>query len=89
MNESFIEMVSPLTTRGAARSEDGTSAEDVKLALLEADVPFAVDALDPFIVLYTEGIVTLDEVGGSCKAKLTFASGRWFRSSSTSMHSSC
>jgi hypothetical protein len=54
-------LVSPLTTRADDRSEDGTSAEDVKLALLEADVPFTVDAMDPFIVLYTEGMVTLDE----------------------------
>lgn len=41
---------SPLTTRADDRSEDGTSAEDVKLVLREADVLFTVDAIDPIML---------------------------------------
>ena len=76
---------SPLTTRADDRSEDGTSAEDVKLVLCEADVLFTVDAIDPFIVLYTEGEVEIDELSVSINEKSFFATGRSFRSSSTSI----
>ena len=78
---------SPLTTRVDDRSDDGTSAEDVKVALPEADVLFTVDAIGSFIVLYTQREVELDELPVSCNAKSTFVTGRSLRASSTSIAS--